>query len=59
MQTNLAFGQFSGAWAWRVEWVDSAGNEQFKDFHQKDLKPGEARVQADEFREKLLKENAA
>lgn len=46
---NLAFGQFNNQWAWRVEWTDESGTLQFRDFVQKDLRPGEAKPQADAF----------
>ena len=47
--TNLAFGQFNNQWAWRVEWLDASDTPQFRDFVQKDHRPGDAKLQADEF----------
>ncbi|MEI6388171.1 MAG: hypothetical protein WCQ50_16215 [Spirochaetota bacterium] len=46
---NLAFGEFKNQWAWRVEWTDDSGVPHSKDFGQNDHRPGEAKLQADEF----------
>lgn len=55
----LVFGQFSGAWAWRVEWRTATGRLNTKDFPQRDLHPGEAFAAAKEFQETLTSQMAA
>ena len=55
----LVFGVFTGAWAWRVEWQDAGGRLHSKDFHQKDLRPGEAKAMADTFQVSLNGQLAA
>jgi hypothetical protein len=50
---NLVFGSFGGRWCWRVEWQDAKGKLQIKDFAQVDLRPGEAKADAQAFREAL------
>ena len=59
IKANLAFGVFTGNWAWRVEWLDKAGQLNTQDFHQQDLRPGEAKAKADAFRESLAHHSAA
>jgi hypothetical protein len=49
IQPTLAFGSFSGRWAWRVEWADKKGRQWYQDFPQRDLHPGEAKQQADAY----------
>ena len=55
----LVFGQFSGGWAWRVEWRTANGRLNTKDFVQKDLRPGEAKAAAKEFQEALASSQVA
>ena len=43
------FGQWSGRWGWRVEYVASDGSEMSMDFYQEELKPGKDKSDADEF----------
>ena len=43
MKGVLVFGIFQDRWAWRVEWMED-GVLRTKDFFQKDLQPGAAKL---------------
>jgi len=52
MKGVLVFGIFQDRWAWRVEWMED-GVLRTKDFFQKDLQPGAAKLEASYFCEFL------
>jgi hypothetical protein len=55
---NMIFGAWNGRWGWRVEWKEN-GKLKFQDFIQKDLRPGEAKAEAQAFKEHLLRNAVA